>query len=213
MLSMQKGKNELIIEFGCGTDLDSMDQKIAMKINTGADMNAINRTTFKKLFPNTKLQPSTVILENFDSSYIQPMGKFKAFLHWKDKRYRVDIEVMDSNTTPNVLSRESKFCMGILKPCFMLKKSTRKDDTPSMTMDTPSTPTMTMDTLSRTTDMSHPWQQPRSPLPYNINGQVNLKKPLTEEFIKSEFAEVFEGLGQFPGEPYKLKLKPDAIPA
>ena len=80
MLSMQKGENELIIEFGCGTDLDSMDQKIAMKINTGADMNAINRTTFKKVFPNTKLQPSTVILENFDSSYIQPMGKFKAFL-------------------------------------------------------------------------------------------------------------------------------------
>ena len=74
MLSTQKGKHELIIEFGCGTDLDSMDQKIAMKINTGADVNAINKTTFKKLFPNTKLQPSTVILENFDSSYIQPMG-------------------------------------------------------------------------------------------------------------------------------------------
>ena len=60
MLSTQKGKNELIIEFGCGTDLDSMVQKIAMKIDTGADMNAINKTTFKKLFPNTKLQPSTV---------------------------------------------------------------------------------------------------------------------------------------------------------
>ena len=82
---MQKGKNELIIEFGCGTDLDSMDQKITMKIDTGADVNAINRTTFKKLLCNTKLQPSTVILENFDSSYIQPMGKFKAFLHWKGK--------------------------------------------------------------------------------------------------------------------------------
>ena len=85
MLSTVKGKNELIIEFGCRTDLDSMDQKIAMKIDTGADVNAINRTTFKNLFPNTKLQPSTVILENFDSSYIQPMGKFKAFLHWKGK--------------------------------------------------------------------------------------------------------------------------------
>ena len=63
------------------------------------------------------------------------MGKFKAFLCWKGKRYRVDIEVMDSNTTPNVLSREFTFCMGILKPCFVLKKSTRKEDTPSMTTD------------------------------------------------------------------------------
>ena len=202
MLSMQKAKHELIIEFGCGTDLDSMDQKIAMKIDTGADVNAINKTTFKKLFLNTKLQPSTVILENFDSSYIQPMGKFKAFLCWKGKQHRVDIKVMDSNTTPNVLSRESTFCMGILKPCFMLKKSTGKEDTPSMTTDTPSTPSMstdtpstTTDTPSRTTDKNHPWQQPRSPLPYNINGKVNLKKPLMEQFIKSEFAEVFDRLG------------------
>ena len=143
MLSTQKGKNELIIQFGCGTDLDSMDQKIAMRIDTGGDVNTINRTTFKKLFPNTKLQPSTVILKNFDSSYIQPMGKFKVFLHWKSKRYRVDIEVMDSTTTPNVLSRESTFCMGILKPCFVLKKFTRKEGTPSTTTDTPSTTTDT----------------------------------------------------------------------
>ena len=70
MLSTQKGKKELIIEFGCGTDLDNMDQKIALKIDTGADVNAINKTTFRKLFPNTTLQPSQVILENFDSSFI-----------------------------------------------------------------------------------------------------------------------------------------------
>ena len=193
MLSTQKGKNGLIIKFGCRTDLDSMDQKIAMKIDMGADMNTINRTTFKKLFSNTKLQPSTVILQNFDSSYIQPMGKFKAFLCWKGKRYKVDIKVMDSNTTPNVLSRASTFCMGILKPCFVLKKSTGKEDTPSTTTDRPS---MTMDTPSRTMDKNpRQTKQPRSPLPYNINGKVNLKKPLMEQFIKSEFTEVFDGLG------------------
>ena len=100
--------------------------------------------------------------------------------------------------------------MGILKPCFVLQKFTRKEDTPSRTTDTPSTTTATP---SRTTDKSHPWQQPRSPLPYNINGKVTLKKPLTEQFIKSEFAEEFDTLGQFPGEPYKLKVKPDVIPA
>ena len=83
--------------------------------------------------------------------------------------------------------------MGILKPCFVLKKSTGKADTPSMTTDTLSTttdtfsmttdtPSMTKDTPSRTMDKNHPWQpkQPRSPLPYNINGKVNQKKPLME---------------------------------
>ena len=42
---------------------------------------------------------------------------------------------------------------------------------------------------------------------------MNLSSALTEEFIKTEYSEVFDGLGWFPGELYKLKLKPDAIPA
>ena len=131
------------------------------------------------------------------------MGKFKAFLRWRGKCYRVDIEVMDSTTTPNVLSRESTFIMGILKHCFVLKKPTGKEDT--------DTPTDTS-SAAPSTDKKQP-KEPRSPLPHNINGKVDLKKPLTEQFIKTEFAEVFDGLGRFPGEPYKLKLKPDAVPA
>ena len=42
---------------------------------------------------------------------------------------------------------------------------------------------------------------------------MNLSSVLTGEFIKSEYFDVFDGLGQFPGEPYKLKLKLDATPA
>ena len=37
--------------------------------------------------------------------------------------------------------------------------------------------------------------------------------PLTQEKVESTYADVFEGLGKFPGEPYKLRLKPDAVPA
>ena len=36
---------------------------------------------------------------------------------------------------------------------------------------------------------------------------------LTQEKVESTYAEVFQGLGKFPGEPYKLRLKPDAVPA
>ena len=75
---------------------------------------------------------------------------------------------MDSTITPNVLSRESTFCMGILKPCFVLKKATGKDDTPSTAMTKPQTNTY----------KDKPWQdkQLKSTLPYNLNGKVNLKK-------------------------------------
>ena len=37
--------------------------------------------------------------------------------------------------------------------------------------------------------------------------------PLTQEKVESTYADVFQGLGKFPGEPYKLRLKPDAVPA
>ena len=35
--------------------------------------------------------------------------------------------------------------------------------------------------------------------------------PLTQEKVESTYADVFQGLGKFPGEPYKLRLKPDAV--
>ena len=37
--------------------------------------------------------------------------------------------------------------------------------------------------------------------------------PLTQEKVESTYADVFQGLGKFPGEPYKLRFKPDAVPA
>ena len=37
--------------------------------------------------------------------------------------------------------------------------------------------------------------------------------PLTQDKVESTYADLFQGLGKFPGEPYKLRLKPDAVPA
>ena len=37
--------------------------------------------------------------------------------------------------------------------------------------------------------------------------------PLTQKKVEITYADVFQGLGKFPGEPYKLRLKPDAVPA
>ena len=37
--------------------------------------------------------------------------------------------------------------------------------------------------------------------------------PLTQEKVESTYADVLQGLGKFPGDPYKLRLKSDAVPA
>ena len=36
----------LIIEFGCGIKHNSIDRKLPLKLDTGSDVNAINRKTF-----------------------------------------------------------------------------------------------------------------------------------------------------------------------
>ena len=46
MLSITIGKKELMIEFGCGEHIHSINQKITLKVDTGVDINVINGKTF-----------------------------------------------------------------------------------------------------------------------------------------------------------------------
>ena len=194
MLSITRNSNprrmnpqkDLLIEFGIGRRVHTIHNKVILKVDTGADVNALNRKTFHRLFPDVQLQTSSVILKNFDSSYVQPLGTFKCFLRWKGKRYRINMEVMDSDDTPNVLSREQTFMMGILKPCFVLKKESKTNisSTGKESTAKPVTPKK-MDTKMEA-------------MKPNITG------PLTKDMVTTQFADVFTGLGKFPGPPYEL---------
>ena len=48
--------------------------------------------------------------------------------------------------------------------------------------------------------------------PHNGRTSVN-RLPLTEQDILSHYSGCFEGIGHFPGEPYKFHLKPEHKPA
>ena len=111
-----------MIEFGCGLTPLSFDRKLTLQADTGADMNAINKKTFTELFPDVELEESTHILQNFDKRLIKPIGSFRCFLRWKGHKYRVKFEVMGIET-PNLLSRETTFLMGILKKCLSVEKT------------------------------------------------------------------------------------------
>ena len=110
----------IMIEFGCRLTPLSFDRKLILQADTGAEVNAINKKTFKELFPDVELEESSLILQNFDKRLIKPIGSFRCFLRWKNLNYRVKIEVMGTDT-PNLLSRETTFLMGILKKCLVVK--------------------------------------------------------------------------------------------
>ena len=182
------------------------------------------------------------------------------FLRWKGHKYRVKFEVMGIET-PNLLSRETTFLMGILKKCLSVETAPNKpnDQISSLSVsghsvpsteaapDAPDTSTegvfshsvpstegvfcnsvpLTEDTAPVTSteeksqmncaSISDTAETPDSSSKHIVGSKLHSLSitdlPLTQDKVESTYADVFQGLGKFPGEPYKLRLKPDAVPA
>ena len=264
VLSGTSSSKPMMVEFGCGLTPLSIDRKLPLLIDTGADANAINKKTFDQLFPEVKLEESSFCLQNFDKRLIKPIGSFRCFLRWQGHKYRVQMVVMNENT-PNILSRETTFLMGILKKCFVTEKvsieqntqnpilvsdPTTRDANPStegvFCHSVPSAKATVQDpSMEGVFSHSNPSTEavfchsvtPAEATPTEVAentsdpsteaAQMNVAStnssnkpslsitdlPLTQEKVETTYADVFQGLGKFPGEPYKLRLKPDAVPA
>ena len=257
VLSGTSEDKPIMVEFGCGLTPLSFDRKLILQADTGADMNAINKRTFDEVFPDVQLEESTQILQNFDKRLIKPIGSFRCFLRWKGHKYRVKFEVMGIET-PNLLSRETTFMMGILKKCLSVEKTQNEPNdqissppvsghsvplteaapltstegvfshsvpstegvfchsVPLTEETTPVTSTeersqMNCASISNMADSSD--SSPKHVVGSKLHSLSITDLPLTQEKVEKTYADVFQGLGKFPGEPYKLRLKPDAVPA
>ena len=272
VLSGTSDDKPIMIEFGCGLTPLSFDRKLTLQADTGADMNAINKKTFIDLFPDVELEESTQILQNFDKRLMKPIGSFRCFLRWKGHKYRVKFEVMGIET-PNLLSRETTFLMGILKKCLSVEKTPNEPSNQISSLSVPghsvppteadpltpaeadplmpaeadplvsmegvlshsvtstegvschSVPLTEEDPLTSTeersqmncasiSDTAETSDSSSDRVVGSNNHSLSIADlPLTQDKVESTYADVFQGLGKFPGDPYKLRLKPDAVPA
>ena len=157
--------------------------------------------------------------------------------------------------TPNILSRETTFLMGILKKCLPVEKvpieqnnqiptpipvSDRTDQLPSIEAalrhSVPSTegvfchsdtsaeenlpchsvPSTEGGSQMNCASISETVESQETQISSNSgtnNHSLSIADlPLTQEKVESTYADIFQGLGKFPGDPYKLRLKPDAVP-
>ena len=241
VLSGTSDDKPIMIEFGCGLTPISFDRKLTLQADTGADMNAINKKTFTELFPDVELEESTHILQNFDKRLIKPIGSFRCFLRWKGHKYRVKFEVMGIET-PNLVSRETTFLMGILKKCLSVEKTQNEPNNQisSLSVSGHSVPPTEADPLTPAeadplTSMegvschSVPPTETAPLMSTEERSQMNCASisdtaetpdsssvrvvgsnnhslsitdlPLTQEKVETTYADVFQGLGKFPGEP------------
>ena len=111
--------------------MDSPQSTVLLKADTGADVNLMNRKTFNQLFGGAKevLKPTPIKMENYGNTVVKVLGIFHAFLRWKDKVYRQVFYVTDCDRSPNLLSRDACYILGVLKPCYTVEKTTSKKTT------------------------------------------------------------------------------------
>ena len=257
VLSGTSDDKPIMIEFGCGLTPLSFDRKLILQADTGADANAINKKTFNEIFPDVELEESTYMLQNFDKRLIKPIGSFRCFLRWKGHKYRVKFEVMGIDT-PNLLSRETTFLMGILKKCLSVEKTPNE---PNNQISSPpvsghsvppteadpltstegvfshsvtstegvfchSVPSTEADPLTSTEDrsqmncasISDTTETPDSSSDHIVgsnNHSLSIADlPLTQDKVESTYADVFQGLGEFPGDctvPLSIFADPERI--
>ena len=118
-----------------GNNADSPQSTVLLKADTGADVNLMNRKTFNELFGGAKevLKLTPIRMENYGNSTVKVLGMFHAFLRWKDRVYRLLFYVTDCDRSPNLLSRDACYILGVLKPCYMVEKTnTRKTTAPTV---------------------------------------------------------------------------------
>ena len=126
-----RNRNQHLIKLPVSVNLEKMRKQmkscptILLKIDTGADVNLLNSTTFDRAIGNRSiLQPSTLEMENYSSSRIVVVGKFFAFVRWKGKIYSQPFFVTTANTSPNLLSRDACYALGVVKPCYAVVAET-----------------------------------------------------------------------------------------
>ena len=202
-----------MLEFPIRLHYKDLDQKILLKVDTGSNINCISLGTFQRLFPNQQLDRAMLKLENYSNSLVSIIGRFKAFIQWKGKIFHQGFHVINANYSLNLLSRDASFRMEVLQTCFTVtgKELPHLSQTKQGKHSIDSSVRKSPRTMHK-----HPSDSSvrKSPLTmHSINPKSVSKSPLTEEKILEVHADVFKGIGTFPGESYRFSLKENYVPA
>ena len=188
-----------------------------LKADTGADVNLMNRQTFNQLFGKAKdlLQPTPIRMENYGNTAVKVLRMFHAFLRWEDKVYKKLFYITDCDRSPNLLSRDACYTLGVLKPCYTVEHSTDSTDS-TLSQVTPIHASNRDDFPAKS--FLHQKMNGTERKLSNNSSKCSISKeqlqggPLTKQDILETCADIFTGIGKFPGLPYKFQLKPNAKP-
>ena len=124
-------KNKYLIQLPVSVNLEKVRMPVEgpcptvlLKADTGADVNLLNSTKYDQIIGDRLiLQPSTLRMGTYGSSRVEVLGKFNLFLRWKRKIYRQPFYVTTANSSPNLLSRDACYTLGVVRPCYSMDQA------------------------------------------------------------------------------------------
>ena len=176
---------------------------------------------FNQLFGKAKdlLKPTPIRMENYGNSAVKVLGMFHVFLRWKDKVYKQLFYITDCDRSPNLLSRDVCYTLWVLKPYYTVEKQlgfSESSTDPTQSWATPIHASKS-DTKVGTSFLHQKMKGTERKLSNNSKHSITREQlqggPFTKQDILETYANVFNGIGKFPGLPYKFQLKPNAKPA
>ena len=212
-------KKKHLIQFPISVNLEKVRKPVEgpcptvlLKADMGADVNLLNSTTFDRIIGDRSvLQPTSLKMEAYGNhSSIQVLGKFHAFLRWKGNIYRQLFFITTANASPNLLSRDGYYTLGVLKPCYSVETSKSSSAQPTTNLEQHQ---MHGESFLHWSDegtgeekLSNSTQQ--SLYKDQLQG-ISLKK----QDILRVYSVVSTGIGKSPDTPCEFQLQPNEEPA
>ena len=111
---------------------------LVVRVDTGADVNCMNKKTFRRLFPKVKLSVCPYEIQNFGNSTpdISILGQFHTYLQFRGEKYLNTFIVIDANDCPDLLSHGATFRMGVLLPNYPEENVVKGKNVPNFKIST-----------------------------------------------------------------------------
>ena len=159
-------------------------------------------------------------METYGNSTVALLGKFYAFLRWKGRIYRQLFYVTTANASPNLLSRDGCYTLGVLKPCYSVETSRSSSRFQGKPQVKPTQPKTNLNKSKMHGNPSHHLGNEgieEEKLSHSTQWSLYKEQlqgvPLKKQDILRVYSDVFTRIGKFSGLPYKFQLKPNAKPA
>ena len=116
----------------------SYKDQLVVRVDTGADVNCMNKKTFRRLFPKVKLSVCPYEIQNFRNSIadISILGQFCTYLQFRGEKYLNTFIVTNANDCPNLLSHGATFRMAALLPNYLEENVVKGENVPNFKIST-----------------------------------------------------------------------------